>query len=95
MIDETKKIDTPSGIQESTITGEKIIFDIVIKQKLTHVIVITDGTHYHINLNGEDLGSFTKEDDGKISRYGQPRGAADDYEDYFKPIELKLKELNR
>ncbi len=90
--DETN--NTPATIQENALIGEQIIFDIVIKQKLAHVIVIKGSQHYHINVNGEDLGSFTKDENG-ITRYGQPRGAADDYEDYFKPIEAKLKELNK
>ena len=87
-------IDTPINIKESDIKGEKIIFDILIKNKLAHVIVIKEGKHYHINLDGEDLGSFHKED-GKIERYPQPKGAHDDYEAYFKPIELKIAELNK
>ncbi|TKC09947.1 hypothetical protein FA048_06980 [Pedobacter polaris] len=92
---EDNKIVTPVVIQESDIKGEKIIFDILIKQKLAHVIVVKEAQHYHINLNGEDLGSFSKDEGGKVNRYGQPRGAADDYEDYFKPIEAKLNELNK
>jgi len=81
-------------IQESNIHGEQIIFDLLIQDKLRHVIVIKEGQNYHINLDGEDLGSFTKEDNGETKRYGQPRGAADDFEAYFKPIEAKLKELH-
>lgn len=90
----TDKIEAPV-IRESGIKGEKIIFDIEIKQKLRHVIIISDGEHYHVNLDGEDLGSFTKETDGTVKRYGQPRGAADDAEKYFRPIEEKLNQLNK
>lgn len=82
-------------IKETDIKGEKIIFDIPIKEKLAHVIVIKDDNIYHINLDGEDLGSFSKEDDGKIHRYGQPKGANTNHEEYFKPIEEKLKELSK
>lgn len=89
------KQETPIVIKESDIKGEKIIFDIIIKQKLAHVIVIKDGQRYHINLDGEDIGSFCKEDDGKINRYEQPKGAHADVEEYFKPIEAKLDELNK
>ncbi|WP_169306900.1 hypothetical protein [Pedobacter polaris] len=40
----------PFTIKESTIKSEEIIFDLIIKYKLAHVIVIKDGQHYHINL---------------------------------------------
>ena len=88
------KLDTPITIKESDIKGEEIIFDLVIKEKLVHVIVTKAGHQYHINLDGEDLGSFIRENE-KIERYGQPRGAADDFEDYFKPIEAKLQALGK
>ncbi|MFA6276832.1 MAG: hypothetical protein WC622_08785 [Pedobacter sp.] len=90
-----KKIEIPVTIKESNIKGEKIIFDILIKQKLSHVIIIKDGQQYHINLDGEDLGSFNKDANGKIQRFEQPKGAHLDDENYVKPIEEKLKELNK
>lgn len=75
--------------------GEKIIFDIVINEKLVHVIVRRDTQIYYINVDGEDLGSFTKDEEGNIERFGQPRGAADDFEAYFKPIEAKLETMGK
>jgi hypothetical protein len=57
--------------------------------------VIKDGQNYHINLDGEDLGSFCKKDDGEIQRFEQPKGAHLDDEEYFKPIKEKLEELNK
>jgi hypothetical protein len=92
---EDQKIETPFTIKESDIKGEQIIFDILIKEKLAHVIVIKDGHQYHINLDGEDLGSFWKEADGTVRRYGQHKGANANFEDYFKPIEAKLDEMNK
>jgi hypothetical protein len=92
---EDKKIETPIAIQESDIKGEKIIFDIPIKQKLAHVIVIKDSQYYHINLDGEDLGSFCKDNNGEIQRFEQPKGAHLDDDEYFKPIKEKLDELNK
>ncbi|MES2653140.1 MAG: hypothetical protein V4663_15470 [Bacteroidota bacterium] len=89
------KTSTPIQIQESNLKGEQIIFDILIKQKLAHVIVIKDGGQYHINLDGEDLGSFKRENDGSIERFAQPKGAHTDDEHYFKPIIAKLNELKK
>ncbi len=89
------KTSTPIQIQESNIKGEQIIFDILIKQKLAHVIVIKDGRQYHINLDGEDLGSFKREDDGSIERFEQPKGAHTDDEHYVNPIITKLNELKK
>ncbi|HTN00208.1 MAG TPA: hypothetical protein VL088_15740 [Pedobacter sp.] len=94
-MEEDEEIKAPLAIKESDIVGEQIIFDIPIKQKLAHVIVIKSGSYYHINLDGEDIGSFHKGNDGKISRHEQPKGAHTDVEDYFKPIEAKLEELNK
>ena len=88
------KQKTPLTIKESGVSGEKIIFDIVIKQKLAHVIVMKDQVLYHVNLDGEDLGSFSREN-GKITHYEQPKGANTDVEDYFKAIEAKLEELGK
>lgn len=75
--------------------GEKIIFDIVIKEKLAHVIVIKEGSGYHINVDGEDLGSFFIEETGKIERFKQPKGAISDPDEYFNMIEEKIKELGK
>ena len=94
-MDEEKANQMPSTINESNIVGEKIIFDISIKDKLAHVIVIKDGYDYHINVDGEDLGHFCKDDESEIHRYPQPKGANNNLEDYFKPIEAKLQELNK
>ncbi|RZK39022.1 MAG: hypothetical protein EOO90_20225 [Pedobacter sp.] len=87
--------NTPIAVQESDINGEKIIFDIVIKEVLTHVIVNKNGNKYSINLDGEDLGFFIKGENGEITRYGQPKGADLNYEDYFEPIEAKLVEMDK
>ena len=88
-----QKINAQIVIKESDIKGEKIIFDISIKDKLAHVIVIKDGQNYHVNLDGEDLGHFTKAADGMVKRNAQHRGAADDAVEYFKVIEGKLGEM--
>ena len=86
-------LNTPITVKEGEIKGEKIIFDLLIKEKLAHAIIIKDGHHYHINLDGEDLGSFQYEEDGSIQRFPQPKGASNDFETYFKPIEDKVKSL--
>lgn len=82
-------------IRTNPIVGEQIIFDVLIKDKLAHVIVIKDGYDYHINLDGEDIGHFVKDLDGEVSRYMQPKGAHQDVASYFKPIEKKLAELGK
>ncbi|SFH23856.1 hypothetical protein [Pedobacter insulae] len=92
-MEEDKKHESLPVIKESDIIGETIIFDIPIKQKLAHVIVTKSGSHYHINLDGEDIGSFHKESNGEINRYEQPKGVHTDIDEYFKPIEAKLAEL--
>lgn len=94
-MESAKKTEGQVVIRDSPEIGEKVIFDIVIKEKLVHVIVRRDTQIYYINVDGEDLGSFTKDNDGNIERYGQPRGAADDFEDFFKPIEAKLEEMGK
>ena len=94
-MEEEKKNRIASTINESEIVGEKIIFDISIKDKLAHVIVIKDGYDYHINLDGEDLGHFCKDDEGVIHRYPQPKGANNDLSAYFEPVEVKLKEIGK
>lgn len=90
---EQNKIENSIVINENEMRGDKIIFDVLIKEKLAHVIVIRDGVDYHINLDGEDLGFYTKKDDGAIDRSPQPKGAHLDLEAYFKPIEQKVGEL--
>lgn len=88
-----KHVNIPLTIKENEIKGEKIIFDIVIKEKLSHVIVIKDYENFHVNLDGEDIGYFTRHGEGSIERYSQHKGAHLDDEAYFKPIEDKLKEI--
>ena len=95
MKDENSKIENSIVVNESGIHGEKIIFDTVIKEKLAHVIVIKEGYDYHINLDGEDIGFYKKEEDGTVNRNPQPKGAHLDYEAYFKPIEAKIEELEK
>lgn len=85
----------PNSIEESHIHGEKLIFDLVIKDKLAHVIVVKAQDNYHINLDGEDLGYFWKHEDGNITRYEQPKGAIKDVDAYFKPIEDHLKDIGK
>jgi hypothetical protein len=92
---ETDKIEIPVTIKESEIDGEKIIFDMLIKEKLAHVIVVKEADKYHINLDGEDLGYFCREEDGSVHRYTQPKGAESDVDGYFKLIEAKLEELRK
>ncbi len=94
-MEDDKRIETPLAIKENDIKGEKIIFDIPINEKLAHVIIIKDDHRYHVNVDGEDLGSFYKKDDGSISRDMQAKGANTDPEEYFSAIEAKLKELNK
>lgn len=91
---ENQNIQSPV-IDGGNYRGEQIIFDIVIKEKLAHVIVIKEGSHYHINLDGEDLGSFTKDEAGKIHRYMQPKGAIEEPDDYFTAIEEKIKTIGK
>lgn len=92
MKDENKR-ENSIVINENEMRGDKLIFDILIKEKLAHIIVIRDGANYHINLDGEDLGYYTKKDNETINRYPQPKGAHLDLEAYFKPIEQKVGEL--
>lgn len=87
------KTENSIVINENEMRGDKLIFDILIKEKLAHVIVIRGGANYHINLDGEDLGFYTKKNDGAIERFPQPKGAHSDLEAYFKPIEQKVDEL--
>jgi len=85
----------PVTIKSPEIKGEKIIFDLLINEKLAHAIVITDGVNFHINLDGEDVGRFETKADGKITRYPQPKGASTNDDAYFSPIEEKLKAMNK
>ena len=85
----------PVTIKSPEIKGEKIIFDLLINEKLAHAIVITDGLNFHINLDGEDVGRFEVTTAGKITRYPQPKGANTNDDAYFSPIEEKLKALNK
>jgi hypothetical protein len=94
MKDESK-IENSIVIKENERRGDKIIFDLLIKEKLAHIIVVRDGADYHINMDAEDLGHYTKKPDGTIDRYPQPKGAHLDSEAYFKPIEQKVDELER
>lgn len=89
------KTDTPIQTQAPNSRGEQIIFDIIIKDKLAHVIVIKEDQMYHLNLDGEDLGSFKRESNDQITRFEQPRGAHQDDEHYFKPILAKLNQLSK
>lgn len=91
---ENQKIE-PAVIDGGNHRGEQIIFDIVIREKLAHVIVIKESSKYHINLDGEDLGSFSKDEDGKIHRDQQPKGAIQKPMDYFKAIEEKLEAIGK
>lgn len=85
----------PVTINSPEIKGEKMVFDLLINEKLAHVIVIKSDSNFHINLDGEDVGRFEVEEGGKIKRYPQPRGASTDDDVYFTPIEEKLKALNK
>jgi hypothetical protein len=85
----------PPVIEGGYYRGEQIIFDTVIKGKLAHVIVIKEGSAYHLNLDGEDIGGFTKDEAGKIHRYQQPKGAILEPDEYFTAIEEKLKEMDK
>lgn len=85
----------PPVIRGGNPQGEKIIFDIIIKEKLAHIVVVKEGTSYHINVDGEDLGSFFIEETGKIERFKQPKGAISDPDEYFKVIEEKLKAMGK
>lgn len=85
----------PVTITSPETKGEKLIFDLLINEKLAHAIVIKDGTNFHINLDGEDVGRFEAAADGKIKRFPQSKGASNDYDAYFGPIEAKLKALHQ
>lgn len=75
--------------------GEKIIVDVLINEKLAHVIVTKNGLSFHINLDGKDVGRFERAENGKIKRFPQPNSANIDDDIYFGPIEEKLKALNK
>ncbi|MES2448872.1 MAG: hypothetical protein V4546_16935 [Bacteroidota bacterium] len=85
----------PVTINSPEMEGEKIIFDLLINQKLAHIIVRKNGINFHINIDGEDVGRFEIENHGKINRFPQPRGARTDDDVYFSPVEEKLKALGK
>jgi hypothetical protein len=85
----------PLTITSPTTEGEKIIFDLPINQKLAHVIVIRNGANFHVNLDGEDVGRFELATDGTLNRFPQPKGANTNDEDYFGPVEEKMKAMNK
>lgn len=90
--DPNKQIPVTIKAQENK--GEKLIFDLLINEKLAHVIVFKNGPNFHLNLDGEDIGRFEIAADGKIKRFPQPKGASTNDDAYFGPIEAKLKSLN-
>ncbi len=96
---EQKSNDTdqhiPMTISSAPNEGEKIIFDVLINEKLAHVIVIQNGSSFHINLDGKDKGRVELDKHGKIKRFPQPKSDNIDDDIYFGPIEEKLKELNK
>ena len=92
---EEKHINTPETVKANPIKGEKIIFDILVKEKMAHIIVIKDNPNYHVNFDGEDIGYFSKDNDGKIERFSRHKGSHHDDEHYFKPVEEKLQELGK
>ncbi|MDQ8005276.1 MAG: hypothetical protein REI64_10785 [Pedobacter sp.] len=85
----------PVTISSPPNEGEKIIVDVLINEKLAHVIVTKNRSQFHINLDGKDIGRFELNDEGKIKRFPQPSSAHIDHDVYFAPIEEKLKELNK
>ena len=86
---------TPITISSPANEGEKIIFDVLINEKLAHVIVIQNGSSFHINLDGKDKGRLALDEHGKIKRFPQPKSDSIDDAIYFDPIEEKLKALNK
>lgn len=89
--DPDKQIPITIKAQENK--GEKIIFDLLINQKLAHAIVVKNGPNFYLNLDGEDVGRFETAAEGKIKRFPQPKGASTNDDAYFSPIETKLREL--
>lgn len=85
----------PVNISSPGDEGEKIIIDVLITNKLAHVVVTKNGLRFHINLDGKDIGSLEVEGDGKIKRFPQPNSARIDDDVYFGPVEEKLRELNK
>lgn len=86
--------DIPFTITSPETEGEKIIFDLLINEKLAHAIVIKNGRNFHLNIDGEDVGRFEIEY-GNIKRFPQSKGANTNDKAYFGPVEAKLKELNK
>jgi hypothetical protein len=89
------ELQIPVTINSPELEGEKIIFDVLINQKLAHVIVRQNHPNFHLNIDGEDVGRFEVSEAGTIERFPQPRGARTDDDVYFGPIEEKLKDLGR
>jgi len=85
----------PATISTPPNEGEKIIFDVLINEKLAHVIATQNGSSFHINLNGKDIGRVELDEHGKIKRFPQPSSANIDDDIYFDPIEEKLRALNK
>lgn len=85
----------PITISSPANEGEKIIFDLLINEKLAHAIVIKNERNFHLNLDGEDVGRFEINEEGKIKRFPQSKGASTDDNVYFSPIEDKLKALDK
>jgi hypothetical protein len=88
-------LQIPVTINSPELEGEKIIFDVLINQKLAHVIVRKNLQNFHINIDGEDVGRFELTEADKIERFPQPRGARTDDDVYFAPVEEKLKDMGR
>lgn len=86
---------TPITISSPADEGEKIIIDVLINNKLAHVVVTKNELGFHINLDGKDIGHFEQDEGGKIKRFPQPSSANIAHDVYFDPIEAKLKELNK
>lgn len=85
----------PINISSPGDEGEKIIVDVLINNKLAHVVVTKRALRFYINLDGKDIGSFELQGDGKIKRFPQPSSARIDDDVYFVPVEEKLRELNK
>ena len=89
------KINTPATVVSNNIVGEKIIFDILINEKLAHILIIKSQNRYHINVDGEDLGEVWKSTDGKNYHWENFKQTDHFYTKFFEPIEQKLDELHK
>jgi hypothetical protein len=90
-----QKMNTPATVVSSDIVGEKIIFDILINEKLAHVLVVKGLDRYHINVDGEDLGEVWKSTDDKTYHWENFKQTDHFYTKFFEPIEQKLDELHK